>query len=776
MLDFIDLAAPLEGMSLLVVALVALTSFLAAADGHTCIHNTLNYPIHTAAQPHVATLRAMSPQAVSYVPIRILLNYTFVDDVSLDVSASGNPQVCQSVGQKIIVGTVSYTDNPCLDANGNALAVSNCYFICNTSDIPTPSRIAKAKEVIDAAKARYQQMLKVQDLGDVTVGGGYVCGGLNVANQSVVADVVILPTVRSTPYIKSTLAFATPCQIHEVTSRPILMHVNIQPSTLESNSDMSTVVTHEMTHGFGFSVDMYKFYRHPNDVSKTYLEYDPIAFPYGPLQGTAYSLYNDNVNGRYGPRINYTALGAGKKVELISPNVIATAKDFFACDTIDSVELENNGASSSAGTHWEERIMYWELMTSVQKNIPGKLTNFTLSLFKDMGFYDVVRTNADPMDFGFKKGCSFVQKLCNESDWYFCDEPAAQTCGYNNQYIGGCNAETRSVPFPISNRYFPGEPLKGGSNDYLDNCPFAIPLSDGACTVQGSYDVFVAAGGNSSRCYVSTFVRMEYNAPATANVLCFATLCKNESVALLKLENELYECVEGGSVELAVFPRFTTLPSAKTNVTGKARYSALGYGVIQCPNPVPTCNPQVADLNPDIISIQGAYPTLKAVSPFFIEKSGGSTITIVGTGLAQCTGIRLGGLAATAFTVINDTHANATVSAITYGGKYGGADSGGLGYSQADLQCSVTNCTNCFVGSVPIQFVEDDGSGINGLASTVADFFQTTTGLVVAILIGVVVLGLVAVCIKQMCSSPKAEKKSSRRGMHKEDDFSQEML
>ena len=762
-------------VGLLFVALVV------KANAHTCAHNTLKYPLEIVSQPAALTSsRAMSPQSTTFRPIRIFLNYTFLDNPDLDVNSYGNAAVCQTVGQRVIVGGVTFTDNPCLNAENQAVAQSNCYFYCNTSDISNAARVTKAKEIMEIAKTRFESFLKVQDFADVTIGGGYKCGGMPITNQTYAADVIIMPTVRSTPYLPTTLAFASPCQIHEVSSRPILMHVNIQPSTLETNSDMDTVVTHEMTHGLGFSVDMYKFYRHPNDPSKTYIEYDPVAYPYGPLQSSPNAVTNNNTNGRFGPEVHSSALGAGKKIELISPNVVATAKDFFRCPSITSVELENNGPSSSAGTHWEERILYWELMTSVQKAIPGKLTNFTLSLFKDMGFYDVDRAAADPMDYGFGKGCDFVQKLCNESNWYFCTEVSQQTCGYNNQYIGGCNAETRSEPFPVSNQYFKNEPNKGGSNDFLDNCPFATPLSNGACTDQITRTEFVSVGGASSRCYVSTLVRSEYNSPGAANTLCFATLCKDAETALLKLDDELYECPTKTSVELQVFPRFTQGTStAPKNITGKAKLSAVGYGVLQCPEPVATCDPAVSDLNPDIIRVAGVYPTIEAVQPFFIPTDGGEVLTIVGTGLAGCSGLRVGGLATTDFLVINDTHATATSPAISTSDKYGGSEKG-RGYSQADLKCSVTGCTNCYVGSTPVEFVEPSSNGAADAAlDAAAEFFGTTTGLAVAGVVGVLLLALLGYCIYQQCckkQQPPAPRKG-KRGMQVEGgEFSQEML
>ena len=50
------------------------------------------------------------------------------------------------------------------------------------------------------------------------------------------------------------------------------------------------------------------------------------------------------------------------------------------------VELENDGGSGSAGSHWERVALYDEYMTA-QLMPEMKVSKFTLSLLQDSGWY-----------------------------------------------------------------------------------------------------------------------------------------------------------------------------------------------------------------------------------------------------------------------------------------------------------------------------------------------------------------------------------------------------
>ena len=72
-----------------------------------------------------------------------------------------------------------------------------------------------------------------------------------------------------------------------------------------------------------------------------------------------------------------------------STKVINVAKKYFNCNTIEGVELENYGGELTAGSHWEARILYGEYMTGYVPTQDQVISEFTLALLEDSGYYKV---------------------------------------------------------------------------------------------------------------------------------------------------------------------------------------------------------------------------------------------------------------------------------------------------------------------------------------------------------------------------------------------------
>jgi leishmanolysin len=49
--------------------------------------------------------------------------------------------------------------------------------------------------------------------------------------------------------------------------------------------------------------------------------------------------------------------------KIITPTVLKKARATFGWDSLDGVELESQGGLSTAGSHWEKRVMFNEFMT-----------------------------------------------------------------------------------------------------------------------------------------------------------------------------------------------------------------------------------------------------------------------------------------------------------------------------------------------------------------------------------------------------------------------------
>ncbi len=64
----------------------------------------------------------------------------------------------------------------------------------------------------------------------------------------------------------------------------------------------------------------------------------------------------------------------GKKRDLIiTPKVVETAREYFDCDRIKGVELEDEGSKKTRGYHWEQGLLVFELMTVTNHRIASQL-------------------------------------------------------------------------------------------------------------------------------------------------------------------------------------------------------------------------------------------------------------------------------------------------------------------------------------------------------------------------------------------------------------------
>jgi hypothetical protein len=72
---------------------------------------------------------------------------------------------------------------------------------------------------------------------------------------------------------------------------------------------------------------------------------------------------------------------------------------------------------------------------------PKAFSPITYALLQDMGWYDVDNSFSDTTNFGFKKGCDFVQNVCYSSTAYpeFCSNAdTSQGCTTQHFSKGSC--------------------------------------------------------------------------------------------------------------------------------------------------------------------------------------------------------------------------------------------------------------------------------------------------------------------------------------------------
>ena len=82
--------------------------------------------------------------------------------------------------------------------------------------------------------------------------------------------------------------------------------------------------------------------------------------------------------------------------------ILAVARRHFNCPFIRSINFENEGGEGSAGAHWERSILMNEMMTASDIASP-RISEFTLALMQDTGWYEV--------DFKFAENFTFFKNI-----------------------------------------------------------------------------------------------------------------------------------------------------------------------------------------------------------------------------------------------------------------------------------------------------------------------------------------------------------------------------
>ena len=108
----------------------------------------------------------------------------------------------------------------------------------------------------------------------------------------------------------------------------------------------------------------------------------------------------------------------------------AVARDIFGCDTLSGAELENQPTGAGCyGSHWEQRNSMHEVMAATTVSSVTVYSALTLAALEDSGWYRANYSLTDPVLWGRRRGCGFVDSLCVQggaaSDSTWCVTPAS---------------------------------------------------------------------------------------------------------------------------------------------------------------------------------------------------------------------------------------------------------------------------------------------------------------------------------------------------------------
>lgn len=170
-----------------------------------------------------------------------------------------------------------------------------------------------------------------------------------------------------------------------------------------------------------------------------------------------------------------------------SKKVVETAKKYFNCSYITGVELDNKGIINGVSIHWEPRILLGDYMASFGIEYEEQaISEITLSLMEDSGWYKANYYTGGLMRFGKNKGCDFVFEKCVNQETHktsFLNEFFDEV--YRDRFTPSCTSGrqsrnykafyTFSSSIPEDFQYFE-EKTKGGSSSYADYCPIMDSL------------------------------------------------------------------------------------------------------------------------------------------------------------------------------------------------------------------------------------------------------------------------------------------------------------
>ena len=239
-----------------------------------------------------------------------------------------------------------------------------------------------AKRLIDETVQEFEKFLGIQHENIFLTGKEKIikesCNvkeiGTDYENFLVNNDVIVFPSFEDN-LGNGVLAAAGYCLMSTTNYRPIagILYINSNISFNKKNTDLylKYLLLHEITHIL---------------------------------------LFNPNLIKRLG--MSTTTVVNNNTITLInSPKVLEKAREHFDCDSLEGIPLENQGSKGSAGSYWEARYMLGDYMISADY-LDNIISDISLALFEDSGYYKVKYYSGDLFKFGKNKGCGFIHNKC----------------------------------------------------------------------------------------------------------------------------------------------------------------------------------------------------------------------------------------------------------------------------------------------------------------------------------------------------------------------------
>ena len=290
------------------------------------------------------------------------------------------------------------------------------------------------------------------------------------------------------------------------------------------------------------------------------------------------------------------------------------AKKYFNCTKADfiGIELEEKKAKATCDDdliHWDSRILLGDYMNAFPYVQEQVISEFTLALLEDTGFYKVNYYTGGLMRFGKNAGCEFFTQDCNEPlenvdsskktqrkstfKNEFCSSQSKTTCTSGRQSRGICENKKIRDDLIDDQNYLRGssetdpKSWKDYGNKYAEYCPISLSEKEneeepiysyiGSCnlgktenygrfafyygpnkTIGNTYSIFTDSFGESfsdnSFCAFSSIIKKDDPKKELyqdfIRPTCYEMFCSNRSLTI-KIKEQYIVCPrEGGYVSI----------------------------------------------------------------------------------------------------------------------------------------------------------------------------------------------------------------------------------
>lgn len=332
----------------------------------TCDHDELQKSVTVKQGAQLLN----GPQLGVRKPIRITLDTTYID--------TANPyglETCKEERQIIRWNKLIY--------------------VCQKEDVWTKEKMKVIKGTFANVKKYLESTLKVFQIEDWDPNRDYEDYPVPLKEGEKVtgADLYIVLYPRPFGVGSNTLAAALYLNTDSI-GRPIQGGVNVNLAAVPKRvQDFSTVgdrqffevALHEVCHVLGISDDAFGNWRNITSTG----EGNAVDTP------------------KYTEPIMYTRKVGGKEMKILhTPKLHELMRERLGIEYFDNneeypvgVEIEDYGDSGTAGSHWEARVFFTELMTGASIGY-ARISDVTLCALEDSGWYEVNHSVAEPLEWG----------------------------------------------------------------------------------------------------------------------------------------------------------------------------------------------------------------------------------------------------------------------------------------------------------------------------------------------------------------------------------------